>query len=475
MQSRRRMAILSRLMAHFGYVRLKDYGYELTSGGKIVEVMKIEDDRFAPPPWQPVGFQNAASLLPPVAAKQPPTPRPLAPPPEPDEDPQPLFKVPGAAPTVETSPPGKPVTVVEVEEEDDDSISIDEAPEEEEWEWKMALARAREIAEKDKKERHKAKQERMAARRGQGSTFKTSSLPLAAPPARTMARVVDTPKPMSKIARPAAPRKSALEPVRAAPEPTMAEPRKPAPEPTMAEPRKPAPEPKMAEPRKPAPEPKMAEPRKPAPEPKIATDQGWKPPERPIQRVEPRAATAQPGAPRTAPPKAPPGSPSRPLPSIVRKSDRPGHVEAARPAPRAALEKQVSRAFSPAAPSKPAPLPRLARGTDSPPPARGAQPIRPQMALGSGRMPAMRDPSHDVTATDITAVDRAQASMRDDEDTRVNVVVPPSAEITLDIAIETEEQTTVDPQPQRIGVVSVEAGTPLPRLTARLRRQSVPN
>jgi hypothetical protein len=90
-------------------------------------------------------------------------------------------------------------------------------------------------------------------------------------------------------------------------------------------------------------------------------------------------------------------------------------------------------------------------------------------------MPAMRDPSHDVTATDITAVDRAQASMRDDEDTRVNVVVPPSAEITLDIAIEPEEQTTVDPQPQRIGVVSVEAGTPLPRLTARLRRPSVPN
>jgi hypothetical protein len=79
MQSRHRMAILSRLMAHFGYVRLKDYGYELTSGGKIVEVMKIEDDRFAPPPWQPVGFQTAASLLPPVPARQPPTPRPLAP------------------------------------------------------------------------------------------------------------------------------------------------------------------------------------------------------------------------------------------------------------------------------------------------------------------------------------------------------------------------------------------------------------
>jgi len=395
------MKIFSRFMAQFGFVRLKDYGYELTAGGKIVQVEKVEDDRFAPPPWQPVAWQSASSLLPPAPAR-PPEPRPLAPPPRPELDegePAPLFKVPGEVASVETRAPASPATA----EAEEDSISIDEVPEEEEWEWKMALARARENAEKDKKEREKAKQERMAARRGDTPAFQTSQLPLAAPPARASAKVVDSPKPMSKIARPA-------------PRPIPA---------------------------------------RPAP-----------------ARIEPRAVTAQPvakSAPRTAPPKAPPGSKSRQMEAAQPQPDK-------KPASRASLEKSVSRVFSPAAGAQPRPLPRLARGTESPA-SSNARPTRPQMALGSSRLPAVRDPSADVTATDITAVDRAQASMKEDEDTRVNVaVLPPSAEITLDITLDPEEKTTVDPKPNGVPMASVGDGSsPLPRLTARLRRQSVPN
>lgn len=445
------MKILSRLMAHFGYVRLKDYGYELTPGGKIVQVVEVEDDRFAPPPWQPVAFQSAASLLPP---RQPPAPRPLPPPPEPEaaeDDPQPLFKVPGAPATVETAPPGKPAAV---EADEEDPISIEEVPEEEEWEWKMALARARENAEKDKKERDKAKQQRIAARRGEGTSFKTSSLPLAAPPVRPAAKVVDTPKPMAKIPRPE-PRALAAQPARKLPD-------------------------------KPA--------LKAADRPAPAPDKGRSP----ITRLEPRAVTAQPPAhrdpaprspgeasrvvPRTAPPKAPPGNKSRPLAAVAAAARpepaKPAAVDS-KPAARASLEKSVSRVFSPPAAGKPRPLPRLARGTEGPVAPGSAQPTRPQLAQGSSRLPAVRDPSNDVTATDITAVDRAQASMREDEDTRVNVaVVPPSADITLDIGIESDpevESTMVDGKPNGVAIVAVEGASPLPRLTARLRRPSVPN
>ncbi len=385
------MKILSRLLAHFGYVRLKEFGYELTPAGKIVQVVQVEDDRFAPPPWQPVSFQSASSLLPPAPAR-PPQPRPLAPAPTEEAEPAPLFKVPGEEASVETAAPG---------DDEEDPISIDEAPEDEEWEWKMALARARENAEKDKKDREKGKQERMAARRGDaGSSFRTSSLPLAAPPARTTAKVVDSPRPMSKIARP---------------------------------------------------------------EPRVRPTAERSP----FVKLEPRQVTAEPLAktPRTVPPKAPPGSKSRPMAAVKAEPE-------SKPAPRASLEKSVSRVFSPAAGAQPRPLPRLARGTESP----AARPTRPQLAQGSSRLPAVRDPSNDVTATDITAVDRAQASMKEDEDTRVNVaVLPPSAEITLDITLDPEEKTTVDPKPNGVAIVSVSEGSPLPRLTARLRRTSVPN
>lgn len=446
------MKIVSRLLGHFGYVRLKDYGYELTPAGKIVQVTQVEDDRFAPPPWQPVAFQTASSLLPP---RQPAAPRPLPPPPAGDTEeaePQPLFKVPGAPATVETAAPGKPATLAAAEE-DDDPISIDEAPEEEEWEWKMALARARENAEKDKKEREKAKQERMAARRGDGSTFKTSSLPLA-PPTPPAAKVVDAAKPMSRIARP---------------EPRIA----------RAEPRG-----LTAQPARKAPDSRAAT----TPDrPRFPSDRGRSP----ITRLEPRSVTAQPTpqrtAARTAPPKAPPGSKSRPLAVTAPPPATTAPPPAARPEParpidskpaaRASLEKSVARVLPSPPAGKPRPLARLARGTEGPtPPGGGAQPTRPQLALGSSRLPAVRDPSNDVTATDITAVDRARASMKEEEDTRVNVaVLPPSADITLDIALDPEEKTSVDAKPNGVPIVSVAEGSPLPRLTARLRRQSVPN
>lgn len=389
------MNILSRLLARFGYVRLKDYGYALSPGGKIVEVVEVEDDRFAPPPWQPVAWQSASSLLPP-AAKSPPAPRPLPLPPAPEADEaeaKPLFQVPAVPATVETAPPGKP-------QDEDYGINIDEVPEDEEWEWKMALARAREAAEKEKLQKDREKAPVRTAR----------AMPLAPAPAR---KVVDSPRPMSRIARPE-PRISAARPVA----------------------------------------------------------------EKPIARVEPRPATDQPVAarttPRTVPPKAPPpGRSSRPLAAAAPPAEAP------KSASRQSLEKSVSRVFSPPTPSapapaagKPRPIPRLARGTESP--ASAARPTRPQLAQGSSRLPAVRDPSQDITATDITAVDRAEASMRgDDEDTRVNLVVAPSAEITLD---EPEvEATMVDGKPNGVAIVSVENGTPLPRLTARLRRHSVPN
>ena len=379
------MNFLSRFLARFGYVRLKDYGYALSPSGKIAPVVEVDDDRFAPPPWQPVAWQSATSLLPP-APKNPPIPRPLAPPPgqEADEaEPAPLFRVPAVPATVETAPPGKPV-------DEDEAISIDEAPPEdaEEWEWKMALARAREAADKDKKGKEKAVVRLAAA--SSPTPFPTSALPLSASPAR---KVMDAPRPMNRIPR--------------------------------------------------------AEPKNPAAAP-----------DRPITRLESRTVTAQPVAaratPRTAPPKAPPpGRKSRPMPA------------AAAPPPRSAAAKGVER-----------PLPRIARGTGSPAVTR--RPTEPRMALGSsGHLPAMRDPSQDVTATDITAVDRAWASTRnEEEDTRVNVVVAPSADITLDTAVEGEpelEATTVDGKPNGVGIVAIEGASPLPRLTARLRRHSVPN
>ncbi len=386
------MNILTRFLARFGYVRLKDYGYALSPSGKIVEVVRVEDDRFAPPPWQPVAWQSATSLLP-AAPKSPPTPRPLAPPPGPEAEeaePAPLFRVPAVPATLETAPPGKP-------DDEEEAISIDEAPPEdgEEWEWKMALARAREAADREK---GKEKAVVRLAAASSPTPFPTSALPLSASPAR---KVMDAPRPMNRIPR--------------------------------------------------------AEPKTPAASP-----------DRPITRLESRTVTARPVAaratPRTLPPKAPPpGRKSRPMPA------------AAAPTPSAG------------AGGKERPLPRVARGTESP--AADRRPTEPRMALGSsGHLPAMRDPSQDVTpegplekdaATDITAVDRAWASVRtEEEDTRVNVVVAPSADITLDTAVEGEpelEATTVDGKPNGVAIVAVDGPSPLPRLTARLRRHTVPN
>jgi hypothetical protein len=186
---------------------------------------------------------------------------------------------------------------------------------------------------------------------------------------------------------------------------------------------------------------------------------------RPMHRIARPAPTGQAVAAkataRTMPPKAPPGSKSRPMPAVARP---------AQPTP--------TPGPTTTAAGKPRPLPRLARGTASP--AANRRPTEPRMALGSsGHLPAMRDPSPDITATDITAVDRAKASTRtDEEDTRVNLVSPPSSDITLDMPGEGEhevENTMVDAKPNGVAIVAAEGASPLPRLTARLRRHSVPN
>jgi hypothetical protein len=356
------MKIVSRFLALFGYVRLSEYGYALSPNGRIVEVEKVEDDRFEPPPFQPIAWQNPVSLLPPIPAR-PPVPRPLPPAPadEVEAEPVPLFRVPAVSATVETAPPGESI-----------DIPVEEEVDEEEWEWKMAVARA--------------KSEKAAAARGKSA----SSLPLSPPPVGGSGLV-----PMSKIARPAVARPA---------------------------------------------------------------------PAKPVQRIEPRKVTqplagapAKPAA-RTTPPKAPP--PRKP----------PSEPAVARDSARSSLEKSVSRVLPPPPVGKPRPLPRLvgngrlARGTHGPI-ASGGEPVRTQLARGSSRHAAATD--QDVTATDVTAVDRAQASMQADEDTRLNLVVAPaSSDITLDL----EEQTTVDPKPHLVS-----DGSPLPRLSARLRRPSIPN
>jgi hypothetical protein len=167
------------------------------------------------------------------------------------------------------------------------------------------------------------------------------------------------------------------------------------------------------------------------------------------------------------------------------------------PPQRASLEKSVSRALVPrvaagkanstgAAASRPAGA-RMARGTQGL--ERIAEPVRRPAHLRSST-----DCAEIVTATDVTAVDRARASMREEEETRVNLVAAPSATaassiarssapstpVTIDIALDDDEQTTVEPvdvTSPSITIASVGSGdaSPLPRLTARLRRSSPPN
>lgn len=150
------MNVLSRLLLRLGYVRLRDYGYTLTAEGRIVELPRVTDDRFAPPPWEPIAWQNATSFLPPSA---PPVPRPLAPAPQPEsrdgaghrvrppETPVPAAVpiggviVPAPGPTA-PHPIGHPVQVAAPGPVRTDA-------EEEEWEWKVALARARERAARE--------------------------------------------------------------------------------------------------------------------------------------------------------------------------------------------------------------------------------------------------------------------------------------------------------------------------------------
>lgn len=128
------MNILSRALLRLGYVRLRDFGYTLTSEGRIVELPRVTDDRFSPPPWEPIAWQQPAAFLP---AQQPPVPRPLPPPPQVDE----TRGAQEGSIDPETQAPG-----AEAAGAMDHDTTVRSEPEDEEWEWRMALAQARERA-----------------------------------------------------------------------------------------------------------------------------------------------------------------------------------------------------------------------------------------------------------------------------------------------------------------------------------------
>ena len=128
------MNILSRLLLRLGYVRLRDYGYTLTSAGRIVELPRVTDDRFAPPPWEPIAWQGASASL---SSGSPPVPRPLPPPPHGAD----VVSGPETALSPETRPPAEIAAI-------SGAPARNEA-EEEEREWREALSRARERAARD--------------------------------------------------------------------------------------------------------------------------------------------------------------------------------------------------------------------------------------------------------------------------------------------------------------------------------------
>jgi hypothetical protein len=145
------MNILSRVLLRLGYVRLKDYGYMMTAEGRIVELARVTDDRFAPPPWEPIAWQSATAFLPP---ESPPRPRPLPPPPDADES----LSASGTVSAPETRAPVATVvagTIVGAAHVSPPVVLAPPVvpprtePEDEEWEWRMALARARERAARE--------------------------------------------------------------------------------------------------------------------------------------------------------------------------------------------------------------------------------------------------------------------------------------------------------------------------------------
>lgn len=330
------LELVDLLMKQLGYVRLKAHGYALAPDGRILEVPRVDDDRFEPPPFSVVPFQSPVAMLPPMPPKAFPTPRPLPPPPDAEvtEEPQPLFTI---------------TTPLEPAAPDEASASVDEEEEidEEEWEWKMAMARA-----------------------------------MAAGPA---AEATPAPDP----ARPAAPR------------------------------------PGVVASRSPAPSDMPRRAARPAPRPSDP----------------PMRAAARPPISKT-------------------------------PA-RAGLEKSVARVFPTTQPKRPLPerpaQARMARGTQGPQRAVAAPHTVARTAGEAPATPARPAGKRQVgedTATDITAVDRAWQSMRDDEATRVNIVSAPAIAAALEDELSIDEATKVDPAV----AVAQQAASPLPRLSARLRR-----
>lgn len=145
--------LIDKLMQGLGYVRLSQYGYTLTREGRIVEVPKVIDDRFEPPPLALPSYGSeptpaAVSLLPKPALPARPAPE------------QPAQLAVGTEPTplFSTGPDGEPLgaepppAMGSSEDNTPAAPSAEAATEVEsfdadEWEWKMALARARAQAE----------------------------------------------------------------------------------------------------------------------------------------------------------------------------------------------------------------------------------------------------------------------------------------------------------------------------------------
>ncbi|HUS64552.1 MAG TPA: hypothetical protein VMZ28_08420, partial [Kofleriaceae bacterium] len=151
---------------------------------------------------------------------------------------------------------------------------------------------------------------------------------------------------------------------------------------------------------------------------------------------------------------------------------------AARTPARAGLEKSVARVFPSPQPKRPLPerpaQTRMARGTQGPQRAVAAPHTVARASDAPAAAPRGKREVGENTATDITAVDRAWVSMQNDEQTRVNVVSAPAIAAALDddpSIDETQEMTQVEEtKVDPVIAAAVKSDSPLPRLSARLRR-----
>jgi hypothetical protein len=140
------MSPVSRLLYRLGYVKLREYGYILTSDGRIVAASAPPDQLLETTDWRlppDLGVRHspsAAAAIPaaaiPAAAVHP---RAAAPPPS--------FAF---EPTAVAEAPVAEVIALDtgaLEAVDPEVANDDEVDDDEEWEWRMAMARAQERAE----------------------------------------------------------------------------------------------------------------------------------------------------------------------------------------------------------------------------------------------------------------------------------------------------------------------------------------